>query len=349
MCGRVLLWYLHTMSILQPSRLRLPRPQPVPGLYSGIFAIFLQHNTSKKGDDQGKSIVFYALCALYVLSLVTVIVDTTIISTGLYRLVIVQTMVFGCCDFIAQSILIYRCYIVWGCRNMRVMIIPSILTFAFLVIWITEGTAPVEATAEDQVIFAPWVETLVVISLAMSMTVNALVTTLIVFKIIKVFRAGNSMGITQSRSTLQRVKDIIIESGMALFAIQLARLVMSILLIFMDDRVYGAFILGVFIHQMVNGITPTIIVVRVSMGFSFHNDENVMTESSSNGSLRFASQATVSNAIPDTESIIDQERKDDDIQIQLKYDSGTTIQQEVINNSDPLSLQSAQNCLSYNI
>jgi len=227
------------------------------------------------------------------------------------------------------------------------MIIPSILTFAFLVIWITEGTAPVEATAEDQVIFAPWVETLVVISLAMSMTVNALVTTLIVFKIIKVFRAGNSMGITQSRSTLQRVKDIIIESGMALFAIQLARLVMSILLIFMDDRVYGAFILGVFIHQMVNGITPTIIVVRVSMGFSFHNDENVMTESSSNGSLRFASQATVSNAIPDTESIIDQERKDDDIQIQLKYDSGTTIQQEVINNSDPLSLQSAQNCNSW--
>lgn len=85
------------------------------------------------------------------------------------------------------------------------------------------------------------------------------------------------------------------------------------------------------------------------MGFSFHSAENVMTESSSNGSLHFASQAAVSNPNPETESSADQERKNDDIQIQLlKHDSGT-IQQEEINYSNPVFLQPTQNRLSYSI
>jgi len=284
----------------------------------------------KKGNDKGKTIVLYALCVLYALSLVTIIVDTTIISGGFYHLVIVQTMVFGCCDFIAQSILIYRCCVVWSWRNIRVMIIPSILTFAFLVIWITEGVAPVEATVEDQVLFAAWAETLVVISLAMSMTVNALVTTLIVFKIVKVFREVNSTGVTHSGSISRRVIFVIIESGMILFSIQLARLVATILLIYMDGRAYRVFILTVCIHQMINGITPTIIVVRVSMGLSF-GDENSLAEVSNTESLPLAPDVT--NSIPETESIgimVDQEQKKDGIEIQSRYDS-RTIQQEVIN------------------
>src|SRR5882757_10303967 len=63
-----------------------------------------------------------------------------------YDLAIAQIIVFGFCDFIAQSILvrtiihliysshfskIHRCWIVWG-RNIRVVIIPAILAFAFL-------------------------------------------------------------------------------------------------------------------------------------------------------------------------------------------------------------------------
>jgi len=73
---------------------------------------------------------------------------------------------------------------------------------------------------------------------------------------------------------------------MALFAIQLGRLVISILLILMEDRVYGAFILSVCIHQMVNGIAPTIIVVRVSMGLSYQ-DENSVPVGNISGSLHF--------------------------------------------------------------
>ena len=97
------------------------------------------------------------------------------------------------------------------------------------------------------------------ISLAMSMTVNALVTTLILFKIVKVFREINGTGTTQSGGILRRVILVIIESGMMLFSIQLARLVSTILLILLDIRAYRAFILTVFIHQMLNVIIKSVI------------------------------------------------------------------------------------------
>ena len=116
-----------------------------------------------------------------------------------------------------------------------------------------------KSTVEDQVIFSHWAETLVTTSLAMSLTVNTLVTGLIVSGIVKLFRKVNT-GITQSRSIFQRVIGIIIESGSVLFAVQLARLVISILLIFMDDRVYSAFILSVCIHQMINVIIKSLLL-----------------------------------------------------------------------------------------
>ncbi|KAF8817017.1 hypothetical protein BYT27DRAFT_7247887 [Phlegmacium glaucopus] len=107
------------------------------GLYSGIFAIYVQ-GTLKRGTDKRNNILFCALCALYVLSAVTVVADiagfryhiTGNLTTTLH-LELLRATVFGCCDFIAQSILIYRCWIVWGC-NIRVVILPSILAVAYL-------------------------------------------------------------------------------------------------------------------------------------------------------------------------------------------------------------------------
>ena len=71
-------------------------------------------------------------------------------------------------------------------------------------------------------------------SLAISLTVNALVTGLIVFRVFKVFRevVGSikdqySVGITGG-SKLHRVMFILIESGMVLFSIQMVRFVLTI-------------------------------------------------------------------------------------------------------------------------
>ena len=63
-------------------------------------------------------------------------------------------------------------------------------------------------------------------------------------------------------------------------------------------------------------MTPTIILVRVSMGLSFH-DESSMVEASI-GSLRFAPD--IANPISENE-IIDEERRHDHFEIQLSGDS----------------------------
>ena len=79
-----------------------------------------------------------------------------------------------------------------------------------------------------------WRNILTIASLAASMTVNALVTGLIVFRIFKVFREVKDVTTSIERSfvvtggrKLRSIIFIIIESGMALFAIQLVRLVIA--------------------------------------------------------------------------------------------------------------------------
>ena len=52
------------------------------GLYSGIFAMYLQHHSSKKGTHGTKNILFFSLCVLYVLSVATVITDMAVFIYG---------------------------------------------------------------------------------------------------------------------------------------------------------------------------------------------------------------------------------------------------------------------------
>ena len=96
--------------------------------------------------------------------------------------------------------------------------------------------------------------------LAVSMAVNALVTGLIVFKILKVFLEVNPILVeltldSTGGSKLRHIIFVIIESAMALFAIQLIRLVFSILpmewTLEGDDYV-------VPIHQMINVIIRSV-------------------------------------------------------------------------------------------
>jgi len=296
------------------------------GLYSGIFAMFLQQYGSQPSIDKAKNILFHALWVLYALSVATHIIDIL----GFYwpdqsikiqyHLQIIQGTIFACCDFIAQFILIYRCWIVWG-YSTGVVILPSFLAFAFLAIWIAAGTAPL-FIVQGQLYTTAWNATLALTGLTLSMTVNALVTGLIVFRIFKVFQEiktgtadDRTLGATRG-STLRCVIFILIESGMALFLIQLTRLVVTLT---NTDAATDTYFLIFGIHEMLNGITPTIILVRVSMGLSFH-DQSSMVEASI-GSLRFAPD--YQNPISQSGSInvLDEGRRDDDIEIQLSDDS----------------------------
>ena len=202
------------------------------------------------------------------------------------------------------------------------MIIPSFLAIAYLgqssclhsisrffnlfplVIWLV--TIDATSIVQDQNLIASWGETTILTALSASIAVNFLVTGFILFRILKVFlevkgtmtlveRTLGSTGSTNSK--LRHVLFVIIESAMALFAIQLIRLVFSILTIATgsessDLLVVRALDYVIVIHQMLNviirsvhfyfcftdniyqGITPTIILVRASMRSSFDDEES---------------------------------------------------------------------------
>src|SRR5882757_7252611 len=100
--------------------------------------------------------------------------------------------------------------------------------------------------------------------LTASMTVNALVTGLIVFRIFKVFREVSSVTTSDETSLsvtggrkLRSIIFIIIESGMALFAIQLTRLVLTFLQLSTNDD-NDILQLIASIHEMLNVIISSV-------------------------------------------------------------------------------------------
>ena len=128
--GSSLVRYLSTVK----PKLLLANPVQhcfIPGLYSGIFAIYLQHRGSQQGTNRANNILFYALWVLYALTTATFIVDMLelhwiidmtvsmdyhrflnlfrlILQTIeiLYHLQIIEVTLFALCDVIAQTILV---------------------------------------------------------------------------------------------------------------------------------------------------------------------------------------------------------------------------------------------------
>ena len=102
---------------------------------------------------------------------------------------------------------------------------------------------------------------MILTSLATSMAVNALVTGLIVFKILKVFfevKATSRLGSTgPGGSKFRHIVFIIIESGVALFAIQLLRVLLSSLVevaVQTPTNILIALQFVIPIHEMLNVI-----------------------------------------------------------------------------------------------
>jgi predicted neutral ceramidase superfamily lipid hydrolase len=171
---------------------------------------------------------------------------------------------------------------VWGC-DIHVVIIPLILAITFLglftylyllvdlnllspALWLAGSGSQI--IVHGQVFSAMWGEIVAPTGLAISMTVNALVTSLIVLKIIKVFwkvkatLGEQRLGVTGGRK-LQSIIFILIESGSALFSIQLARLVIAIILAInlmnsVSSALYEPYRFIIAIHQQLNVIIRSI-------------------------------------------------------------------------------------------
>jgi hypothetical protein len=142
---------------------------------------------------------------------------------------------------------------VW-CQNIYVVIIPSLLAIAYLgqsiylylinllklssvplATWLAQFGSI--AYIKGQIQIAPWEFSLTATAVALSMTVNVLVTGLIVFKIRKMFSAvanneAHPMARTMSSTgdtKFRHIIFVIIESGMALLVIQVGRFVLTLM------------------------------------------------------------------------------------------------------------------------
>jgi hypothetical protein len=202
---------------------------------------------------------------------------------SLRRIYFIQTTVTGLCDFISQSILvrinnayrsfylfkpskIHSCWIVWQ-RNIRVVSIPSILALAYLGHW--ESTYLHSPTDFNSLPLATWLSssnrstslltdqlinsyrpsTIILPSLATSMTVHALGMALILFRTCRVFRADK---LHDSRK-FWSITLFLIESAIVMFTIQLVRFVFTIVPM---EPSYLPIFIG--IHQMLNVIIRSV-------------------------------------------------------------------------------------------
>ena len=189
-------------------------------------------------------------------------------------------------------------------RDIRVVILPSILAITYLgqsiyylhlinrsnlsllVTWIGTGaSASVLQVAHPY--YGTWGSSVLLTSFAASIAVNTLVTGLIVFKILKVFLEVRATSVERTLGSLEtgargtklwHIIFIIIESGMALFAIQVVRVVLYSLPMESVPAINGVNIV-IGINQMFNVIIrfcsfPTSFVLLITFPWLGHRTNN---------------------------------------------------------------------------
>ena len=119
----------------------------------------------------------------------------------------------------------------------------------------------------------------------MSMTVNALVTGLIVFRIFRVFqlvKVNSEPNIALNNapgSKIESVIFIVIESGLALFSIQLVRLVVYSI---QTPTAFNAYLLVLHVHQVLNVIIRSVITtILILLNLRIWLGHNTYTHSGS--------------------------------------------------------------------
>ncbi|KAF8881472.1 hypothetical protein BD779DRAFT_1675419 [Infundibulicybe gibba] len=180
-------------------------------------------------------------------------------------------VVFITIDCLAQMILLYRCWIIWD-RRWAVVAIPGSLALVAL----GQGFAYVGLTDPSSKSTDPRLtRTIGITGYSISLVTNALITSLIVAKILSTLRKVRPVLGSNSHRSLRIITTMLIESGLLMFAFQLA------LVVLLSSRPTMVSIISNPIAQ-IYGITPTLLNIRVMMGSAY----NKTTEKTA--SLRFA-------------------------------------------------------------
>ncbi|KAF8801570.1 hypothetical protein BYT27DRAFT_7198123 [Phlegmacium glaucopus] len=241
------------------------------GVYCIVFSLYL--SVQKR---TGRNLLNYPIAALFILCTAFFPLDftqqfLTIFRGGAQQIVpwninLATSTIYSLVDFISQSVLIYRCWVMWG-RQALVIVLPSMLALTSLATSLSL-VAELSVLRSDPHNIPPWFLPMGVASFSLSLTVNTIVTGLLVLKLVllhrEVTRALPTSSIHRGGQGLFPLISILIESGMFTFIGQLVWVVMFRL------QNTGFNSVGSPI-TMIYGITPTIIIVRVAMGTSYDN------------------------------------------------------------------------------
>jgi hypothetical protein len=212
--------------------------------------------------------------------------DDSLVSTDAW-LTISLNFLYTFVDFISQSILLYRCWIMW--HQILVMVIPCLMTLAFLVTALTTLGFQINGVADNY--FIPhWYFSAVTAFFFLSLGVNAIVTGLIVYRIITVYKEirgfNNNNNDAQQQwqasahgsgqRNLYPLISILIESGLVTFVAQLAQSIMY-------KSATEAFPLVGGSVVMLYGISTTVVLVRVDTGVSYEHNTSRTANSVDSG------------------------------------------------------------------
>jgi len=210
-----------------------------------VFGLYWR--TQLKRADRWKGVLPYALSANFILCTANFIISTIILQFFIaidtifdfqlflpsFWLTISANAIYIAIVVISQLILFHRCWILW--RQPLVMVFPSILLLAFFVIsWATLG-AQIHTVLTDDAFFPNWVAPATTATFFLSMGDNAVVTALMMYKIITAYRnrrgfkTSNVQG-TASQGTGQHegppVMPILSQAGLIIFIAQFVQSIM---------------------------------------------------------------------------------------------------------------------------
>jgi len=262
------------------------------GLYCLIFGLYLQIQLKRTG--RWKGVIQYALIASFILCtayLILVIIqvqfDITMsvlnedsLQSADNWLGIANNAIYTAIDFISQLILLYRCWIMW--HQPLVMVIPCLLSLAFLVTALTTLGFNIRFVADDE-LFPEWYFSAVTAFFFLSLGVNAATTALIVYRIVIVYNDIRGFNVSSVQGSahgsgqrdLSPLISILIESGLITFVGQLTQSIMY-------KSATSAFPLVGGPVVMLYGISTTVVLVRVEMGISYDHN-TTRTVNSANG------------------------------------------------------------------
>ncbi|KAF8889839.1 hypothetical protein BD779DRAFT_1799675 [Infundibulicybe gibba] len=236
------------------------------GAYMVLFTLYLvlqrRNNCGFGGLLTLAQILLFGLCTISLcldISVYYFFVASDVANEEIdIKLNVSSLAIFTITDYLAQMILLYRCWIIWD-RRWMVVGGPGLLAFVAF----GGGLALIDIDNSPDRAKVVHLSALIGVTVySISLAVNALATALIVIKILLTTREVRPVLGSDSHRSLHIVTAMVIESGLLMLAFQLA------FVILFRSQSPAVRIVANTITQ-IYGITPTLLNIRVVMGSAY--------------------------------------------------------------------------------